>query len=178
MNIKELERISFLEISSWSGLGPNPGFGGYSITEDGQIFRFSSNFIPKDEQSEENIEEVGKLSPEEVLAFKKYLIDEEKVFTTNYEEPMIFDAGTTVVVNIDSQKKEIKNESSSFGGELGKKIGEIMEKDKKVVEMMSKISSEEAYEKVVKDYGLEELRRSEEKLYDRVERKIKELVKN
>lgn len=159
MNLKDYQDKSFIEVSSWGGLGPNPGSSGYLVTNDGDIVNFRVNFkAPEDEKEKEEIiakqatekrenfkkfldslgerEElkvVGKLSIEQVDDFKRYLKDEEKVFISDYKQPMIFDAGTTIVVNIDGQNREIKNEGGLGGMEEDNLYGRITKRIKQLV---------------------------------------------
>lgn len=115
MTLNEYQQNSCLKIYEWGG---RPGFNqnGYLITNDGQVIKFNQGFTIKSnfKEKEENTDVVAKMSPEGLSAFKKYLIDEEKIFTTEYQQPRIFDIGNTIEINIDGQKRKIENSSKNY----------------------------------------------------------------
>ena len=116
MNIKKERENALLDLSSWWGLH-NPGYMGIAVKQDGTLFKYKSKLLSDDEMTV-----IKTLSLNEIDRIKKVLIDEEKVFETTYNGPMVFDAGNTVRININENKKEIENESKSYSSDKEEKI--------------------------------------------------------
>lgn len=143
--INELRSTAILDINRWGGLSDRPGIYGTLVMSDGKVYNYENyhNFtIDADEimqkeldglsQEERaikirelfkgtkiaNIEEVCNLSKDEVDKLIEYLVKEEKVFETKYEESSILDAGYYIIVNIEGKTITIKNNVSNDETEL------------------------------------------------------------
>lgn len=116
MNIKEETNNALVYLSHWWGLH-KPGYAGIAIKQDGTVIQFVNDF-----QAGDKIMKVGTLNQEDLDSIKKYLIDEENILESVYAEPGVFDAGTTIEVNIDGKTRKIKNESSSYSSDREERI--------------------------------------------------------
>ena len=138
--INELRNTAMLDINRWVGLSNKPGIYGTLVMSDGKVCNYENyhNFtidaaekmqkeldgLSQEERAIKtrelfektkiaNIEEVCNLSKNEVDKLIRYLVDEEKVFETKYEENFILDVGYYITVNIEGKTITIKNNVSN-----------------------------------------------------------------
>lgn len=91
---KELDNLKeniIFEVSSWGGLGPNPGTSGTLITNDRKIYKYRTYF--KNDDSDD-ILEVGIINDNDYDKLMEFIKTE--AISDKYESQMIFDAGFSV----------------------------------------------------------------------------------
>lgn len=153
--INELKNTAILDINIWSGLGKKPGVYGTLVMSDGKVYKYEiyhnytseaaekmqkelaglsqeERTVKSKELLEEikvaNIEELYNLSEFEVDKLIEYLVVEEKVFETKYEEHFMFDAGYNITVNIGDKTRTIKNVEPELYERVKKHLDDIESK--------------------------------------------------
>jgi hypothetical protein len=109
--LEELRKNTFVELSSWGGLGPMPGNSGTIITNDNKIYYYHDYFrVPVDMEdriTKQEISEGKEVDQETINKLKEYI--EKNLVGKEFPDQRIFDASFHVTINYNNQKIEIHN---------------------------------------------------------------------